>query len=188
MLGLIVQYFHIQIICEYHFSTIFCQNPIQVPYLFKRFPIWAERDLCLLWWMASADPLGLYSLPILIVVAYFFNMSLPPLLGPESQLPQLCVLPDSRAVRTPAHIWALALIFFSTRNVLCQIPQQFLPSFYLAARFCKRSSHSLFSVEIQSGWNAFWYDATPPASFTGGPISIFCIWESFWIYGRLRPM
>ena len=154
----------------------------------KRFPIWAERDLCLLWWMASADLFRALLTSYLDCGCLFFQHALPPLLEARITAPSTLCPPRQQGSTYSANIWALALIFFSTRNVLCRIPQRFLPSFYLAAGFFKRSSHSLFSVEIQSGWNAFWYDATPPASFTGGPISIFSIWESFYRDGRLGPM
>lgn len=142
-----------QIICEHHFSYIFCQtksNSGAMTFLkgfhFELKEISASSDE---WHLPTF--LGLYSLPSLDYDCLFFQHALPPLLEARIIAPSLLCPPRQQGSTYSANIWALALIFFSTWNVLCRIPQQSLPSFYLSAGFFKGGSHSLVSVEIQSG-------------------------------------
>ena len=148
----------------------------------KKSPIWAERDLCLLWRiMASTDLfrallisyLGLW---LLILPTYLTSLTWGQnhifLTFVSSQTPGQYVL---------SRHWSFCSYFLLyLKCALRRIPQQSLPSFYVAAGFFRgppipQSQFLRFRVgEMPPGMYA-----NPSVIFMGDLICIVQIWESF---------
>lgn len=170
------------------FSCRCLQNQLRYQVFSERFPVFpVERDLCLLWMNDIYLPfLGLYLLPILDYGCLFFRHASPPLLEARiTSFSPVCP-PRHQGSVYSVNIWAFALVFFSTWNVLCRrIPQQFFPSFYLSCWiFRDLPIPHLQCPKFRLGGMPPQRYATPPTIF----ISTFQIWDSFHRDCRFGPM